>query len=90
MTKSDDEVVSEPDDLEMMKRPHLWPLDGYLPIKRYVESDHGRLELETAILVRIIVNGQLTVLKGFFEDRDTDRVLYDSHEAIVAEGWVVD
>jgi hypothetical protein len=30
---TDDEVIKSHDDLEMMRRPHLWSL-GYLPLKK--------------------------------------------------------
>jgi hypothetical protein len=38
---TDEEVIKKRDDLEMMRRPHLWPHDRLLPLKHRSEKRDG-------------------------------------------------
>jgi hypothetical protein len=87
--KTDEQVRTDHDDAEMMKRPHLWPY-VVLPLKRIRDG-----ALETAVFVnpplddgekwKIIAD--VTIYDGHEPGRPVE---YDSAEAIVADGWKVD
>jgi hypothetical protein len=90
--KSDNAVLREQDDLKMMRRPHLWPWWPVLPIKNYKRAKPGCLEC--GILCMDDLSGlpePVVVLSNMFEiDENKKQIQYDSLEAIVADGWVVD
>lgn len=64
------------DDLALMLDQDDWPLDHYLPIKHVEGHDFG-----------VLVRGQGPVVYSW--DLTTER-RFDSFEAIVDSGWVVD
>jgi hypothetical protein len=85
-SKSDAQVKADRDSVEMMKRDHLWP-HVTLPLKRIKDG-----MLETAVLCNpgppwILLEG--TTIWGALGDEPNENE-YDSAEAIVAAGWVVD
>lgn len=85
---SDEQVKAEHNDAEMMKRPHLWPLT-VLPLKRRPSDGVG---IDTAILVHPPEPGRpWSIQLGNMFAPSTGRVReYETAEAIVADGWVVD
>ena len=86
---SDREVVEQMNDLEMMRRPHLWP-QVFLPLKR-ASKRNKRPYMQTAVLNKI-AKGKFEVAydKTIFESlKSADFVPIDP-EALIAEGWVVD
>lgn len=85
--KTDEEVKRQRDDAQMMRRDHLWP-QMCLPLKRHKDGD-----LETAVLLSPPAEGEKwSILEGgnLFDLRRGRPVEYDSPEAIVAAGWLVD
>lgn len=87
--KTDEQVRTERDDVEMMKRDHLWP-QLVLPLKRHTPEAF----LETAVLDNPCPPAERWMLRvgaTIFHPIQAGRpVFYDSAEAIVADGWVVD
>jgi len=87
--KSDADVQASRDDSEMMKRDHLWP-QLVLPLKR--RADGGGWE--TAILDDPCPPAERWMIRVGANLMDPTKlgrpVFYDSAEAIVADGWVVD
>ena len=88
MSKTDQEVLADQDDLEMMQRDHLWVYD-YLPLKRWKDGT-----METAVLAppndtdqgRIVFHGA-----NIFGRIDREvRVIYPNTQAVVDAGWRVD
>ena len=95
--KSDQDVMAGQDDLEMIRRPHLWPHWSVLPMKKpsvleknfmddngfgvLIRVDRGYGK-EYAVFVRNIFSSKEFDLK--------DATLYPSAEAVLADGWVVD
>lgn len=97
--KTDSEVLVDRDDLEMMKRPHLWPKQslvgepGVLCLRRRNPTkvaagdpfpyDYGRLRADSS---RVYVLGNtLDTMLDVVGHED-----YDSAEAVFAAGWAVD
>jgi hypothetical protein len=82
-------------DVEFMKNPELWPIWPRLPLKKR----RGNLGFELAIMIEGTVSGRgigtvkpIVYFATMYEvlDSDTPRKQYDSFEAIVEDGWVVD
>lgn len=94
--KSDDQVVRDMDDAEMIRRKHLWPLVDRLPLKRY--RPLGGLDL--ALLGKMLADphGDGTWLLAENMDvtgkpqhgRTVNWRTYSSPEAIVKAGWMID
>lgn len=85
--KTDEDVKAQKDDVEMLKRDHLWP-QLVLPLKRVVDG-----QMETAILDDPSPPAERWMLRegaNIFDARAGRPVFYDSAEAIVAAGWRVD
>lgn len=87
--KSDKQVVTELDHLEMMKRPHLWPSWPALPLKRWHEDTHT---MDTAVLlddeegrVQFYANANLFAGPGTW-----GVPVLRTPEEIFADGWKVD
>lgn len=88
--KTDTRVVESRDDAEMMRRPNLWPRWPVLPLKRR-SAETGFPE--TGMLVEASDVPLTTVLVGTIFDADVfalPRKEYESADAIVADGWIVD
>ena len=87
--KTDEEVKTERDDVEMLKRDHLWP-QLVLPLKRYTPEDG----LETAVLDNPCPPAERWMLRVgatiFHPIQAGCPVFFDSAEAIIADGWRVD
>jgi hypothetical protein len=86
---TDQEVISQQDHAEMIRRPHLWP-HMVLPLKRV----HDGL-CDTAVVVSVTPQGKVAVVEnitmfGPIPDEKPKQVLYDSPEEVVAAGWSVD
>jgi hypothetical protein len=81
---TDDEVLETRNDLEMMRRPHLWPSPGRLPVKREAGS-RGRL-YDCGLLLE---GGGPTVHPGP-DGTVTEPLGYETLEKLLADGWVVD
>lgn len=89
-SKTDDQVVDDMDDVEMMRRPHLWPLGSMLPLKR--EPAKGG-PLETAVLRHPYEADGYEVAEGmtvFGALGEVVHRIYASPEEIAADGWRVD
>lgn len=85
--KTDEEVKREKDDLEMLKRDHLWP-QLVLPLKRIRDGN-----LEVAVLDDPCPPAERWMLREgvtIFDGRAGRPVFYESAEAIIAAGWKVD
>jgi hypothetical protein len=80
-------TVVNRDHLEMLKRPHLWPIGWCLPMKRRKD---GRKELGVVLKVRPL--RVYATPHGYIgtDYKSTSFVDYDSLKAIVAAGWEVD
>ena len=90
-SKSDVEVLREGDDLEMMRRPHLWPNKGCLCLKNpHFGYKHRRDHHSHYAFAVLIKQGEeyfftLREEKGW-NQRGGDEMLV----ALVKEGWLVD
>lgn len=90
---SDAAVVAERQDLEMLRRPWLWPNGQetgrpYVYVKRHVGDD-----LETGPLCQDITNEAALVIRchQWHTDGHPVSVLcYSTPEDVIADGWVVD
>jgi len=86
----DEQVLKDRNDIEMMKRPHLWPM-GRLPLKRQHPEDDYRMQTALAYppdadgAMVIIVNGNLF---GGHGDEVTEN--YIDAEGVSDAGWRVD
>ena len=88
--KSDKEVLRSMDHVEMLKRPHLWPKNPVLPLKR----QRGDGDLDYGLLFDATPETRWTVFLGLLYLVDDltkcPAEVYTSAEEIVAAGWVVD
>ena len=82
------------DDLKMMRSPGRWPAWPFLPVKRTVDG-----EQECAVMVEESMSGTATpivylvnlfALKEAGSLSKVENRRYESLEAVVADGWVVD
>jgi hypothetical protein len=89
---TDQEVIAQRNSAEMIRRCHLWP-HSVLPLKR-TRKDDDPLWYDTAVIVSVTPCGKVAVVEGttIFGpiSEEPRQVLYDSPEAVVAAGWVVD
>lgn len=80
---------TETDDLKMMADDTRWPLWPRLPIKRTVDGKQ-----QFAVLAfGVTRDGQRVIYHANAFDKwkpETPHTIYDSHEAILADGWRVD
>lgn len=89
---SDEDVIAQRLDLEMLERPHLWP--GVVKGLRCVHLKRrtaGRIETGPCILWGTNPDEYVVVghsWGGEFTRPDVHR--YDSPDAILADGWKVD
>jgi hypothetical protein len=82
---TDADVIATRNDVEMIKRPHLWPVWPFLPLKRRTgDPDIGFMVAGTGFIVRC---GNLLSAAQW---RQMDSISYPTAEAIVAERWIVD
>lgn len=82
MGRERDKIIAERDDLAFIKDPYMWP--GWLcPIKRRVNN-----QMECAYLFcdePVIKHGNI------FAPGDNDKEeRFETHQAILAAGWMVD
>lgn len=89
MALTDEQVLEGRDDLEMLKRPRLWPSllrGGHRCVFLRRGRDHtGPCVRLTTATVRYVVLDHDWTDGGKVTKRE-----YDSAEAILADGWVVD
>jgi hypothetical protein len=90
---TDEEVLNGNDDLEMLRRPHLWAYP-VLPLKK-PELLRRDFDNPGALGVLLPDGGKFRVLVGnmFFMAGSIlpeRQIEYDSPEAVLADGWVVD
>lgn len=83
--KSDDEVKATHDDVEMLKRPHLWS-GGVLCVKRRAQKKKKAGSSYEAYAV--VNSGELPLV--FHSSTGDTKWMYASAEAAVAAGWLVD
>ena len=82
-------------DLEGMKNPSSWPRWPVLPVKRHTEErgiEVGILaEQDMTIPVEpVVYQTNMIGLKTWKDVFDAPQLRYDSFEALIADGWVVD
>lgn len=83
---SDQEVLDEMLDVEMMERTHLWP-QGLLPLIRKEDGEAGFLR---SVPAKPVVYKSNVFLIGTFPNMAAiPKVAYDSYE-MLAEEWRVD
>lgn len=83
------------DDLEMLNSPGLWPRWPVLPVKRWVKEKN---DLKLGVVIdqegprsTVIECNLIMVMLGFdLADPTLVRHVYWNHEAMLADGWVVD
>jgi hypothetical protein len=91
---TDREVLNTCNHLEMLRRPHLWPQSA-LPLKKPEllaknysdENGIGVLILECGAYKVYLKNLFMFALESSVNDPD---YVYDSPEAVLADGWIVD
>jgi hypothetical protein len=81
--KTDEQVLADRDDVQMLQRPHLWPHGGYLPLKRKGQiANEGYVAAARPTRV-YLGNIYMRAFSAPFQD-------YADAEAIVDDGWMVD
>jgi hypothetical protein len=85
--KSDADVVKDRDDLEMLKRPHLWT-GGRLCVKRRAKKKGRHVGGAVYDAYAVINSGELPLVLRSHGDNKT--WMYASAEAAIAAGWLVD
>lgn len=105
---SDQQVLDQRDDLEMLRRPHLWPFQEF-PVRVYVKRPGahetgpcivwGRDPMEYIIQAHAWDAPLTPTPHATQRSEPGDHAIrtpnlwvlrYDSAEAILADGWVVD
>jgi hypothetical protein len=86
---TDEQVISQKNDAEMIRRAWLWP-QTLLPLKRIHDG-----EIDTAVVCRITSDGRVYVIEGTtifgpVTDKIPTRRIFRDAEAVVADGWRVD
>lgn len=87
-------------DLEMMKRPSEWPKWPFLPVKRSREEGVPEVGMLVDSQSYSLVDSQSYSTAVFLMDRYklpvtkewlkfATKIEYESYEAIIADGWVV-
>lgn len=89
MSKTDEQVLAERDDAEMIRRPHLWPTPGLLPIKRPQEQGLPQPAVLGYDRGEIVVLENMTVM-GTSLGRDVVQHRFTDAEDVLMQGWVVD
>ena len=79
--KRDEEVTRTKDDVEMVKRTHLWP-GTFLHMKR--QSRPGQRGSDYNAFGAISKSSPLRIVT------DTESFDFESAEAMIAAGWLVD
>lgn len=79
-------------DKKMISNPLDWPSWPFLPIKRWQENAS---QLETALIyvkdpLRVVTGNLFHLPKDYEKFRELPAVEYDTIDAILADGWVVD
>jgi len=89
MELSDNQILTEHNDAEMMKRDHLWPMLT-LPLKK--RREEGGYDLGLLLNPVHAEGAPWTIYVGasLFNQGGGTPVEYPSAEAIVADGWIVD
>lgn len=92
MTPEEEQILADRDDLEMMKRPHLWPIPHLLPLKKRSSDSVGVL-LDPA--EALTGNGEVIValvnIAAFATGvQDFGTSTYPDLEAVLADDWIVD
>ena len=90
---TDKQVMETRNSLEMMKRPHLWCRWPALPVKRWIGQN-----LQTGIMTDTdhskfrywVYEGNIFMIHDSIDVTEANIHKYDSPEAVVADGWVVD
>lgn len=92
--KTDDAVLTTRDDVEMIKRTHLWPQFPKTLALKHRRLKDGRGIPKLGFLIRMDGEPDFRVRLGTIFDRSYYDLLpyeqHDSAEAIVAAGWMVD
>lgn len=84
---TDDEVLNTRNDLEMLKRPHLWPsvIKGHRCVfMKKLDAEHTGPCFKTSGGDYIVIDHDWT------NHGEVTPVTYNSAEAVLAAGWVVD
>lgn len=88
--KSDQQVLQDRDDIEYIKRPHLWTYGWFVPVKqRMMAGDRrvGVLTQEQQGGYKVLEN--MTMYGTSFGEPVIERK-YETPEAVTAAGWMVD
>ena len=84
-------ITDERDNLLMIQTPQEWPQWPWLPIKKWSDT---RREMDCAVInagnLTTIWHTNLWALSRRTTFEDVSKTQFDSAEAIVAAGWVVD
>lgn len=88
MNMTDQEVITNKNDAEFIKRPHLWPHEA-LPLKKAWDGD----DLPIGVLIykheQIVVLENMSIMGISFGQEVIERT-YATAEEVVADGWRVD
>jgi len=93
---SDNQVIEEQNDIEMMQRPHLWPYGRVLPLIRAnpeakpFRKDYGCLLALRRSKTTIWCGDMVEVIGMLSRGQCCETKMYDSFQAIYDDGWRVD
>lgn len=84
---TDQQVLDGHDDLEFLKRRHLWPWDLGADLRVICVKKPGA----DVTAKCVFGNGQFVLYATEWTDEIKEyNVVYESPEAIIADGWVID
>jgi hypothetical protein len=96
MPLTDDEVIAQHNDLEMLRRPHLWPNKSRLGnpvvfLKRRMENGRrGETGPCTFVKARHSVDEYVVRAHNWDEQGTVRTIYYGNADAVIADGWIVD
>jgi hypothetical protein len=82
--------ITKADDIAMLKSSDKWPGWPFLPIKRYVNNDMQAAVIWAGEPLNVIETNLFDLPKTFDELKKIAHKKYESPEAIVEDGWMVD
>lgn len=87
---TDQEVLAQRCDIQMMQRPHLWPRRPYLPLKRKGSGKRDELRFLKAGSGPTVFSGNIFSIMTGKTPPPPSGESFDSFAAISAAGWRVD
>jgi hypothetical protein len=93
--KTKDEVIRDRDDREMLLHPEYWPETGVICVKRRLRTEKPGEWPELGVIherapTTVIIANLYDILDNAEVMKTAKRHVYDSVDAMLADGWIVD